>query len=52
MSKLSVVLPAYNEELMVGKTCKVLKEELEKAGIGWENLSGAGGSSYRSEDSL
>ena len=33
MSKLSVVLPAYNEELMVGKT--------------W---SGAGGSSYRSED--
>ena len=34
MSKLSVVLPAYNEELMVG------------------NLSGAGGSSYRSEDSL
>ena len=35
MSKLSVVLPAYNEEL-----------------DGWENLSGAGGSSYRSEDSL
>ena len=35
MSKLSVVLPAYNEELMVG-----------------ENLSGAGGSSYKSEDSL
>ena len=32
MSKLSVVLPAYND--------------------GWENLSGAGGSSYKSEDSL
>ena len=34
MSKLSVVLPAYNEA------------------DGWENLSGAGGSSYKSEDSL
>ena len=36
MSRLSIVLPAYNEELMVGKTCKVLKEELEKAGIAYE----------------
>lgn len=30
MSKLSVVLPAYNEELMVGKTCRVLAEVLQK----------------------
>ena len=33
MSKLSVVLPAYNEELMVGKTCRVLAEVLTKAEI-------------------
>ena len=28
MSILSVVLPAYNEEQMVGKTCRVLHEVL------------------------
>ena len=36
MSKLSVVLPAYNEELMVGKTCRVLAEVLTKAEISYE----------------
>ena len=36
MSKLSVVLPAYNEELMVGKTCRVLAEVLTKAKIPYE----------------
>ena len=36
MSKLSVVLPAYNEELMVGKTCRVLAEVLTKAEIPYE----------------
>ncbi|MDC7290849.1 glycosyltransferase [Blautia schinkii] len=36
MSKLSVVLPAYNEELMVGKACRVLREILSKAGITYE----------------
>ena len=36
MKKLSVVLPAYNEEMMVGKTCRVLGELLEKAGISYE----------------
>ncbi len=36
MSRLSVVLPAYNEELMVGKTCRVLKEVLSSAGISYE----------------
>lgn len=36
MSRLSVVLPAYNEELMVGKTCQVLHQVLEKAGISYE----------------
>ena len=33
MSKLSVVLPAYNEELMVGKTCRVLAQVLTEAQI-------------------
>ena len=33
MSKLSVVVPAYNEELMVGKTCRVLAEVLTEAKI-------------------
>lgn len=36
MSKLSVVLPAYNEELMVGKTCRVLREILTEADIPYE----------------
>lgn len=36
MSVLSVVLPAYNEELMVGKTCRVLHEVLTEAGISYE----------------
>ncbi|WP_373213912.1 glycosyltransferase [Ruminococcus sp. 5_1_39BFAA] len=36
MSRLSVVLPAYNEELMVEKACSVLKETLSAAGISYE----------------
>lgn len=36
MSKLSVVLPAYNEELMVAKTCRALREILTEAGISYE----------------
>ena len=36
MSILSVVLPAYNEEQMVGKTCRVLHEVLLGAGISYE----------------
>lgn len=36
MSRLSIVLPAYNEELMVAKTCRVLKEVLTEAGISYE----------------
>lgn len=36
MSLLSVVLPAYNEEMMVGKTCRVLREILGTAGIAYE----------------
>ena len=35
MGRLSVVLPAYNEELMVGKTCRVLHEVLSGAGMSW-----------------
>ena len=33
MGVLSVVLPAYNEELMIAKTCNVLHEVLSNAGI-------------------
>ena len=37
MNRLSVVLPAYNEELMVGKACRVLREVLTReAGISYE----------------
>ena len=36
MSLLSVVIPAYNEELMVGKTCRVLHDILTEAGIRYE----------------
>lgn len=36
MSRLSVVLPAYNEELMVRKACRVLREILTEAGISYE----------------
>ena len=35
---LSVVLPAYNEGLMIGKTCRVLREVLEGAGIPYERF--------------
>lgn len=36
MSVLSVVLPAYNEELVMEKTCNVLHEILSNAGISYE----------------
>ena len=36
MSVLSVVLPAYNEELMIAKTCRVLREVLNEVGIAYE----------------
>ena len=36
MKKLSVVLPAYNEELMVRKTCRVLRKILTEAEIPYE----------------
>lgn len=36
MSVLSVILPAYNEELMIEKTCRVLGEVLNEAGISYE----------------
>ena len=36
MSVLSVVLPAYNEELMIAKTCSVLKQVLTDAEIAYE----------------
>lgn len=36
MSVLSVVLPAYNEELMIEKTCNVLHEILSNAEISYE----------------
>lgn len=36
MSLMSVVLPAYNEELMLEKACKTISEILKKAGINYE----------------
>ncbi|MDO5135266.1 MAG: glycosyltransferase family 2 protein [Eubacteriales bacterium] len=36
MSRLSVVLPAYNEELMVGRACREVGESLKRAGILYE----------------
>lgn len=36
MSKLSVVLPAYNEEPMIGRTCQALREVLKSAEIDYE----------------
>lgn len=36
MSRLSVVLPAYNEELMTAKVCRTLKEILDHEGIFYE----------------
>lgn len=36
MSRLSVVLPACNEELLLKKTCRILKELLDSAGIAYE----------------
>ena len=48
MSILSVVLPAYNEEQMVGKTCRVLHEVLSGAGISYELVLVNDGSKDRS----
>lgn len=36
MSVLSVILPAYNEELMIDKACRILGELLKSAGISYE----------------
>ena len=47
MNKLSVVLPAYNEELMVGKTCRVLAQVLTEAQIPYELVVVNDGSSDR-----
>ena len=47
MNKLSVVLPAYNEELMVGKPCRVLAQVLTEAQIPYELVVVNDGSSDR-----
>ena len=36
MSVLSVVLPAYNEELLIAKTCRVLRDVLGEGGFSYE----------------
>lgn len=36
MSRLSVVLPAYNEELMIVKACRTLKKLLDQERIPYE----------------
>ena len=52
MSKLSVVLPAYNEELMVGKTCRVLAQILTEAKIPYELVVVNDGSSDRTWEEI
>ena len=52
MSRLSVVLPAYNEELMVGKTCRVLHEVLSEAGISYELVVVDDGSKEKTWDEI
>ena len=52
MSKLSVVLPAYNEELMVGKTCRVLAQVLTEAEIPYELVVVNDGSSDRTWEEI
>ena len=44
MSRLSVVLPAYNEEQMLAKTCRTLKKILDLAEINYELVIGDDGS--------
>ncbi len=52
MGRLSVVLTAYNEELMVGKTCRVLHEVLSGAGISYELVLVNDGSKDRTWDEI
>lgn len=52
MSVLSVVLPAYNEELMIEKTCSVLREVLTKAGISYELVLVNDGSADRTWEEI
>ena len=52
MNKLSVVLPAYNEELMVGKTCHVLAQVLTEAQIPYELVVVNDGSSDRTWEEI
>lgn len=47
MDKLSIVLPAYNEEPMIEKTCTTLSGILEQAGINYELVFVDDGSSDR-----
>lgn len=47
MDKLSIVLPAYNEEQMIEKTCSTLREILEQAEINYELIFVDDGSSDR-----
>ena len=52
MNKLSVVLPAYNEELMVGKTCRILAQVLTEAQIPYELVVVNDGSSDRTWEEI
>ena len=52
MNKLSVVLLAYNEELMVGKTCRVLAQVLTEAQIPYELVVVNDGSSDRTWEEI
>lgn len=52
MSILSVVIPAYNEEIMVGKACKVIGEILSDAHIKYEIVLVDDGSRDRTWDEI
>ena len=52
MSKLSVVLPAYNEEQMVGRACRTLREILVGAGISYELIIVNDGSTDRTWEEI
>ncbi|MBQ1310326.1 MAG: glycosyltransferase [Blautia sp.] len=52
MKKLSVVVPAYNEELMVRRTAAVLREILGEAGIEYEIVFVNDGSSDRTWEKI
>ena len=52
MSVLSVILPAYNEELMIARACRKLQEVLEEAEISYELVFVDDGSKDKTWDEI